>query len=122
MSDYIEEMSQNDSISSKGSILPKEGVLKCRNWVVDDANLIVLPSIPLDLPALRDGGIHGAETKLVKIAVGDNFVIALTNGGHVLGMDISITAIFSHIEWKYVSETFSCFPVLIKSSCLLSVT
>lgn len=47
------------------------------------------------------------DARLVKIAAGKGFIIGLTNGGHVLGIDISaVQAPFDLAQWLYVSRYY----------------
>lgn len=85
--------------------LDGEDVIPCTSLAIA-ASPLVLPSIPADLPDLsttREGfeatidasgkvveATHYDEgLKLVRIAAGDNFLIGLTNKGHVLSIDLT---------------------------------
>ncbi|KAG8691726.1 hypothetical protein FRC11_011589 [Ceratobasidium sp. 423] len=48
-----------------------------------------LPPIPGDLPTLHENPLKpDASPKLIQIAAGDKFVVGLTDGGHVLKLDL----------------------------------
>lgn len=87
-------------------VMPEGGVIKCRVWEVTDVEAIILPPIPSNLPSLKDGGKSGVGVKLIKLAAGLEFLIGLTNGGHVLGMDISsLNHPSDRPKWVYVSPS-----------------
>jgi len=80
-----------------------DGVVKCQPWEVTDVEPILLPPIPPNLPSLKEGGKAGVEAKLVKVAAGWEFLIGLTDGGHVLGMDISnLNVSGDRADWVYM--------------------
>jgi SCF-associated factor 1 len=101
---YDRKMEESEAEGgTKIRVFPKDRVVKCQIWEVSDVNPIPLPPIPMNLPALREGSKHGLDAKLVKIASGQNFLIGLTNGGHVLGIDISrIWEPSDRATWIYV--------------------
>lgn len=85
-----------------------DNVVKCMPWELNDETPICLPPIPGNLPALRVGGESGITAKLVKIASGDHFILGLTNGGHVLCIDVaSIWQPSDRMRWTYVSTVLS---------------
>ncbi|KAG8953034.1 hypothetical protein FRC03_011940 [Tulasnella sp. 419] len=68
------------------------GVIKCAPIPIDvDATLI--PELPSDLPKLHnpegEDDDDGRAPKIVKIAAGRAFIVALTDQGHVLRFDLS---------------------------------
>jgi len=73
---------------------------------------LTLPSLPSDLPPLAP--VEG-PIKLVKIAAAEQFLIGLTNAGHVLKMDIAQARVrFERntsiappplAQWEYVCYT-----------------
>lgn len=97
------ELDGNDF--TKASVPDGEAVIPCYPWEMkkDPAKLPILPDLP-DLPAT---GLSEKEcmeeTKLIKIAALDNFLVGLTNKGHVLKID-GLTDEDSIQIWRYVSE------------------
>lgn len=64
--------------------------LPCECWDVEH-HPTKLPPLPANLPVLHpktDAEAKEAPPKLVKIAAGDHFVVGLTDGGHVLKLDL----------------------------------
>lgn len=92
--------------------LSNDGTLPCTWWELD-ADPVELPEIPDGLPQV-DEEVEDARspTKIVEVAAGDKFLVALTNKGHVLKMDFEgddddglRTAFLRKVkEWQYVSE------------------
>jgi SCF-associated factor 1 len=94
-------------------------LLECPTWEIDHV-LLELPSIPTDLPHLEKstGAAYGGdsiveELKIVKIAVGESFVVGVTNGGHVLKIDLKFEEDPEEVrdrlrrrltQWVYVSS------------------
>ena len=95
----------------------------CEVWDLHH-DLFELPSIPRDLPTLgaNTDSTNEEELRLIKIAAGDQFIVGLTNGGHVLKIDIQIDdqdfenglrAIrqsfrYGERKWEYVSLCQCC--------------
>jgi SCF-associated factor 1 len=63
-----------------------DGVIKCHAWTLEGIEPLRLPELP-HLPTLVDG--EATHPRLVKIAAGDQFIIGLTDGGHVLKLDLT---------------------------------
>ncbi|KAG8949696.1 hypothetical protein FRC03_000276 [Tulasnella sp. 419] len=92
-----QEALKNAAYDSDGDGNPAKavaGVIQCIPVEIS-AEPLVLPDLPEDLPHLRssiddDGPETTAYTKpkLVRIAAGDEFIIGLTNQGHVLCIDV----------------------------------
>jgi len=59
-----------------------DGVIKCYTWTLEGIEPLRLP----ELPHLDSEATH---PRLVKIAAGDQFIIGLTDGGHVLKLDLT---------------------------------
>lgn len=88
-----------------------DGVIQCHVWVMEGIEPLRLPELP-SLPKLKRDASH---PKLVKIAAGDQFLIGLTDGGHVLKLnltdinrDTSLTELANEFQqrlrgWEYVS-------------------
>jgi SCF-associated factor 1 len=96
-------------------------VIKCYYWTLEGVEPLRLPELP-QLPPLVDG--EATRPQLVKIAAGDQFIIGLTDGGHVLKIDITDinhpdaikdlgTLFQKHLRgWEYVSHlTFNMHSV-----------
>ena len=63
-----------------------DGVIKCHTWEMKGIEPLELPELP-QLPTLVDGTV--THPRLVKIAAGDQFIIGLTDGGHVVKLDLT---------------------------------
>jgi hypothetical protein len=89
-----------------------EGVIRCDPSIMKGAEALVLPELP-SLPSLNADQVE--NYRLIKIAAGDLFIIGLTNGGHVLKLDLGginerdavrqLTDLFQQRArgWQYVS-------------------
>lgn len=102
---YRQAMAELDrDESTKAKVAEEETVVPCHTWEItkDPVKLPVLP----DLPDLLGTGLPEEElrkeTKLIKIAALDNFLVGLTNKGHVLKID-GMTDEDSIQIWRYVS-------------------
>jgi SCF-associated factor 1 len=103
---YRRTMDELNLDESTKAIVPDNGtVIPCHTWEItrDPVKLPILPDLP-DLPAtgLSEEELK-KETKLIKIAALDNFLVGLTNKGHVLKID-GLTDEDSIQVWRYVSE------------------
>jgi len=103
---YRQAMDELDLDESTKAVVPEGGnVIPCHTWEIskDPVKLPILPDLP-DLPAtgLPEEALK-KETKLIKIAAFDNFLVGLTNKGHVLKID-GLTDEDSIQIWRYVSE------------------
>ncbi|EPQ56536.1 RCC1/BLIP-II protein [Gloeophyllum trabeum ATCC 11539] len=83
-----------------------EGSIACVPWDMQ-LDPFRLPPIPRNLPELLQTGDSDEapkkETKLVKIAAGDNMIIGLTNKGHVLHFGgLGGPAQLSQGRWEYL--------------------
>ncbi|KAI5123508.1 hypothetical protein M0805_006668 [Coniferiporia weirii] len=104
-------MAQMDEAGDKRAHATADGVIPCATWDLHH-NPSRLPSLP-NLPSLSHSGTlyedERQETKLVKIAAMDGFLIGLTNKGHVLKFgDLSNLASLQQGHWEYLpffSET-----------------
>jgi SCF-associated factor 1 len=95
----------------------------CEAWDLHH-DLFELPPIPQDLPTFRADTDTTVEEdlRLIKIAGGDQFLVGLTNRGHVLKIDLqtddddfedgftTLRRNFRHGErkWEYVSLLSHC--------------
>ncbi|KAA1469035.1 RCC1/BLIP-II [Dentipellis sp. KUC8613] len=86
----------------------REGIIACAPWALE-VDPVRLPAIPSLLPTLPDSGLNAErlaeETRLVKIASFDNYIVGLTNKGHVLKYgplsdETSFTQ--SGVRWEYL--------------------
>ncbi|KAF8514431.1 regulator of chromosome condensation 1/beta-lactamase-inhibitor protein II [Hysterangium stoloniferum] len=98
-----------DAHSSNDPEHPKDGIIECQPWEVDIDPLPILDHT-LNLPHLR-GNDQPVGDKIVKIAAGDNFIVAITEGGHVLKVDFfegieSFQSRLQPLRWQYL-EAFS---------------
>jgi SCF-associated factor 1 len=90
--------------------LAPDGTIQCCNGKVTELDPIVLPDLP-HLP-LYDRDV-ACLPRLIKIAAGDQFMIGLTNHGHVLKFDLTgidnqstpgeLICAFNQRHWQYVS-------------------
>ena len=104
---YLEGMAELDKDESTKAIIPQDGtVIPCHTWEIneDPVKLPALPDLP-DLPAtgLPEDG-RRKETKLIEIAALDDFLVGLTNKGHVLRLD-GMNDEHSVRLWRYVSKS-----------------
>jgi SCF-associated factor 1 len=116
-----------DQEGNQKARLSDDGVIPCVTWNLQK-DPVRLPAIP-HLPELRNTGDSGRsdeETQLIQIAGGDQFIIGLTNKGHVLKfaeLDDEITT--SHGRWEYVSGTVcplsNCFWLIYKKNIAADV-
>lgn len=63
-----------------------DGEIQCYSWKMEGVEPLRLPELP-PLPALKAG--EASQPRLVKIAAGDQLIVGLTDGGHVLKLDVS---------------------------------
>lgn len=80
-----------------------DGVVHCRPWEVAKDPWPVR-GVAGDLPKLREE----EGERIVKIAAGDDFLIGLTEGGHVLKVNVNATLVAEELSsrrprWEYVS-------------------
>ncbi|KAG8873845.1 hypothetical protein FRB97_006414 [Tulasnella sp. 331] len=66
-------------------------VIHCTTIEIPAAPLL-LPAIPQDLPELAVDADDGVKTELIRVAAGSEFLIGLTNKGHVLSIDLASQA------------------------------
>ncbi|KAG8934250.1 hypothetical protein FRC02_010311 [Tulasnella sp. 418] len=87
-----EEKEKNAVLDSQGGREANEtnGVVTCTPVRIA-APPLLLPDLPTNLPNLENDitAGHPATPRLIKIAAGDNFIIGLTDQGHVLSIDIT---------------------------------
>ncbi|KZS90777.1 RCC1/BLIP-II protein [Sistotremastrum niveocremeum HHB9708] len=93
---FDSQIAENDAMRCKAV----NGVVKCMPW---DLNLgpVSLPRLPNSLPPLRPIPNDDA-LKLVKIAAGENFIIGLTNAGHVLTIGLDDEGLRPSGSWEYL--------------------
>ena len=97
------ELGKDESMKA---IVPNGGiVIPCHTWEINK-DPIRLPTLP-DLPDFLGTGLleeeRKKETKLIKIAAFNFYLIGLTNKGHVLKIDGMRTE-DSIWNWYYVSQ------------------
>ncbi|KIJ49163.1 hypothetical protein M422DRAFT_161543 [Sphaerobolus stellatus SS14] len=85
----------------------RDGVVDCRPWEIALAP-IQAPHLNIKLPTLREGE-KTSDQKIIKIAAGDRFLIGLTDGGHVLWLDLpdddeSFHSQFNRPRWEYLPQ------------------
>jgi len=62
--------------------------IQCYTWIMEGVEPLVLPELP-ELPNLhQDDAGAPQHASLVQIAAGDQFLIGLTNGGHVVRLEL----------------------------------
>lgn len=98
---------------TKAFVSPSEPrVIPCHTWDMQAVHPTKLPNIPDDLPNLS--GLNPTDnegTKLVKIAGLDNFLIGLTNRGHVLRFgNLSGEGAYTAGHWEYVCSLPATYP------------
>ena len=139
LGEIIRERREDRSAANVGTVA--DGVVHNVPWDLDliaqnEEQLVTLPDIPHDLPDLlnedddharRDkyetDGDASSRVKLVKIAAGADFIVGLTNRGHVLQLDLdaggdraqSLKELFSsrQRQWTYVRPSFRQFRPLV---------
>jgi SCF-associated factor 1 len=110
-----EEMDEKEFEGAK--VVEVDGVIQCHTWTMREVEPLVLPELP-KLPSLKTG--ETGNYRIVKIAGGDQFILALTDGGHVLKLDLSdindpealenLATLFQQRArgWQYVSFNQLC--------------
>lgn len=63
-----------------------DGAIQCHTWTLKGIEPLKLPELP-QLPNLSDG--EATHPQLIKIAAGDQFIVGLTDGGHVVKLDLT---------------------------------
>lgn len=84
-----------DHAKARATQINGKPVIPCHPVHMSNVPPLVLPPIPTDLPDLGDVDPtvdDMPQTKLVRIGAGDNFIIGLTNRGHVLSIDLTRVA------------------------------
>lgn len=82
------------------------GIIKCHTWTMIGVEPLKLPELP-QLPTLTSGAVP--HPQLVKIAAGDHFIVGLTNGGHVVKMNVP-NVLWSNEVWEYVRHQLAEDP------------
>ena len=122
--EFNERIKQHhDSFNEGPDTRLSEGVLNCATWEIN-RDFLELPALPDSLLVLNPLAAANAdreeELRIIKIAAGENFVVALTNQGHVLKMDIDSSESLDEIrrnfrngwkKWIYVRH-FGTHPHL----------
>lgn len=95
--------------------LALDGTIQCCIGKVTELYPIILPDLP-HLPPLCDQD-DACLPRLIKIAAGDQFMIGLTNYGHVLKFDLTgidnqstpgeLASAFNQRHWQYVSGIYT---------------
>ncbi|KAG9006088.1 hypothetical protein FRB94_000993 [Tulasnella sp. JGI-2019a] len=80
----LDALSDDDSSQARPD---DDKVVPCTTMEISAAPLL-LPEIPQDLPELTPEGDDRVDTQIVRIAAGDEFLIGLTNKGHVLSINL----------------------------------
>lgn len=97
-----------DQEGDKRAHATADGAIPCVTWDLhhDPRRLPAIPRLPdLPRPSRAYGEDERQETKLVKIAGMDNFLVGLTNKGHVLKFgDLSNELSLEQGRWEYVSS------------------
>ena len=110
----FEVLYQKNSGTTPVLVPDHEAVIPCQTLKLK-LDPVKAPPIP-DLPDLLATGLSGEErrkeTRLIKIAVGYNWLIGLTNKGHVLQL---VGMRYGARIWHYVSESVCVLVPL--SSC-----
>ena len=99
-----------------------DAVIPCQTWELK-TDLVKLSALP-DLPDLPATGLpeeeRRKETRLIKIAAGDNFLIGLTNKGHVL--QLAGLRQEGHTQiWDYVSKNVYALVPFLKLWCTAAI-
>jgi len=68
-------------------VVPTAGEVPCECWDIQH-HPTRLPPLPTNLPTLHPSSVKEAPPRIVKIAAGEHFVVALTDRGHVLKLDL----------------------------------
>jgi SCF-associated factor 1 len=88
-----------------------KGVIQCHVFTMEEIEPVTLPPLP-NLPKLRETA--DPLPKIIKIAAGDQFIVALTDAGHVLKLvidginnpdaikELASTFKLRGIQWEYV--------------------
>jgi hypothetical protein len=103
----------NPHPNNLGILNEQERYIQCYPWGMRGVDPLQLPDLPYaDLLPIRPGAPEHFECKLVKIALGGHFIVGLTDGGHVLALDLPNATSYFHptscaTSWKYVSIEIS---------------
>lgn len=115
--EFNERIEQHHNSFNEGpGVRLSEGVLDCATWEIN-RDFLELPALPDSLlvldPSAAANTDREEELRIIKIAAGENFVVALTNQGHVLKLDIDSSESLDEIrknfrngskKWIYVSH------------------
>ncbi|KAJ3976445.1 regulator of chromosome condensation 1/beta-lactamase-inhibitor protein II [Lentinula raphanica] len=97
------KMNEMDEAGNLKAHTTDEGLINCVPWDLQ-ADPIVLPSLPLNLPKLAESESDfesiDDQLRIIKIAGFENALVALTNQGHVLLFDTLGEA--SRGNWQYL--------------------
>lgn len=103
MQQYAVQMARMDEEGDKRAHATSEGLIPCATWDLhyDPLRLPYIPRLP-DM-SHRNLDDDADETKLIKIAAMDGFLVGLTNRGHVLKFgDLSNPSALQLGQWEYV--------------------
>jgi SCF-associated factor 1 len=100
----------------QSEVVPTDGEVPCECWDIQH-HPTQLPPLPTGLPTLHRSA-EDAPPRFVKIAAGERFVVGLTDGGHVLKLDLPTSneaelgqiIARGNLQWDYVSRSFAYFP------------
>lgn len=110
---FLEHMEKMDREGDQFAEV-SDGVVACAAWDLLH-NPFRLPDLPI-LPELsvveEDKGDLHTKPELIKIAAMDNYLVGLTNDGHVLKFgDLSNETSAARGRWEYVRLSF--FPIIV---------
>ncbi|EMD39127.1 hypothetical protein CERSUDRAFT_112811 [Gelatoporia subvermispora B] len=113
-----EELNETRPESRARPTKEEPDVIPCHWWVMQGVDPIRLPPIPANLPEM-DTGLgereRAEETRVVKVAGMDNYLIALTNKGHVLRYDhLGGEHDYERGAWRFLPEF--CDPQRIRAN------
>ncbi|EKM49963.1 uncharacterized protein PHACADRAFT_264421 [Phanerochaete carnosa HHB-10118-sp] len=102
-----QELNQAGDVTQAKPSPERPGIIPCHVWDMGNIEPYRLPAIPAGLPRLAGTGLPtdvlDGETRLVKIAGMDNFLVGLTNKGHVLKYDrLESEESYQRGHWEYL--------------------
>lgn len=80
----FDNLQEDDANDVNGNEI--DGIIQCHSWELQGVEPLKLPELPR-LPNLTDGEV--TQPRLVKVAAGDQFIIGLTDAGHVVKLDLT---------------------------------
>lgn len=110
---FNEHMEKMDEEGDKFAEVSDDGVVTCATWDLS-YNPFRLPNLPIlpELSCVEGEYDSHSKPELIKLAAMDNYLVGLTNKGHVLKFgDLNNETSAASGRWEYVRHTFTPFTV-----------